>query len=212
MRIRLTFSKGGALRYTGHLDLHRIWERSFRRAGLPLAYSQGFHPKPKLQLAAALPLGFSARAELLDFWTTTDIALESIPGALKPAMPPGLGILDIQPVDERAPALQTEVLSAEYQVTIRENHDPGRLAQRVSDLLEAETIPRKRRGKSYDLRPLIEGLQVTGKDEMRMRLAARAGATGRPEEVLAVLEIPLEDARIERVRLILGQGRTGKHT
>ena len=206
MRIRLTFSKGGTLRYTGHLDLHRIWERSFRRAGLPLAYSQGFHPKPKLQLAAALPLGFSARAELLDFWTTTDIELQSIPVALKPAMPPGLEILDIQAVDDRAPALQTEVLSAEYQVIIRGNRDPGLLAQRVSNLLEAETIPRERRGKSYDLRPLIERLQITGEDEMRLRLAARPGATGRPEEVLAALEIPLEDARIERVRLILGQG------
>ncbi len=53
MRLRITFSKQGALRYTGHLDLHKIWERTARRAGLPLAYSQGFHPHPQIQLAAA---------------------------------------------------------------------------------------------------------------------------------------------------------------
>lgn len=203
MRIRLTFSKGGTLRYTGHLDLHKIWERSFRRAGLPLAYSQGFHPKPKLQLAAALPLGFSARAELLDFWTTEEIDLQSIPDALKPAMPPGLEILDIHPVGDRAPALQTEVRSAEYQVIIRGDQDANKLAKRVSDLLKAAAIPRERRGKSYDLRPLIEELQLTGENEIGMRLAAREGATGRPEEVLAALEIPIQDALIERTRLIL---------
>ena len=55
MRIRITFSKQGALRYTGNLDLHKIWERTARRADLALAYSQGFHPQPKMQLAAALP-------------------------------------------------------------------------------------------------------------------------------------------------------------
>ena len=58
MRVRLTFTKQGALRYTGHLDLHKILERSIRRAKLPLAYSQGYHPQPKINLAAALPLGF----------------------------------------------------------------------------------------------------------------------------------------------------------
>ena len=58
MRLRLTFSKTGSLRYTGHLDLHTIWERTIRRAGLPLAYTQGFHPGPKIQIASALAAGF----------------------------------------------------------------------------------------------------------------------------------------------------------
>ena len=52
MRIRITFAKQGALRYTGHLDLHHIWERTARRLELPLAYSQGFHPQPKISLAS----------------------------------------------------------------------------------------------------------------------------------------------------------------
>ena len=66
MRIRITFAKQGALRYTGHLDLHKLWERAARRAELPLAYSQGFHPQPKMNIAAALPLGFSSRCEVMD--------------------------------------------------------------------------------------------------------------------------------------------------
>ncbi len=59
-RLRLTFAKTAAMRYTGHLDLHTTWERTLRRARLPLAYSQGFHPQPKIQLASALPLGFTS--------------------------------------------------------------------------------------------------------------------------------------------------------
>jgi radical SAM-linked protein len=203
MRIRLTFSKRGSLRYTGHLDLHKIWERSFRRAGLPLAYSQGFHPQPKIQLAAALPLGISARAELLDFWTNQDIDLQALPERMAGYMPPGLKILSSQQVDEREPTLQTQVRAAEYQLQLREAGCPPDLDERVSRLLAADSIIRERRGKQYDLRPLIEDLQVIGQHVLRMRLASREGATGRPEEVLAALQIPLEEARIERTGLDL---------
>ena len=205
MRIRLVFSKGGPLRYTGNLDLHKIWERSFRRAELPLAYSHGFHPKPKIQLAAALPLGFSSRAELLDFWTSEEIDLHGLPGKLTGAMPAGLEILSVEQVDERAPALQTQVVSAEYRIFIQGIGSQSDLVERIKSILQAESIPRVRRGKKYDLRPLIEELRVKGKDQIAMRLAAREGATGRPEEVLAVLNLSPEEALIERTDLKINQ-------
>ena len=62
------------MRFTGHLDLHRAWERTFRRAGLPLAYSQGFNPHPRLNLASALPLGFTSEGEVIDVWLEQDLA------------------------------------------------------------------------------------------------------------------------------------------
>jgi radical SAM-linked protein len=68
MRLRITFAKTEAMRFTGHLDLHRTWERCFRRARLPLAYTQGFNPHPRLNLAAALPLGFTSQGEMIDAW------------------------------------------------------------------------------------------------------------------------------------------------
>ena len=87
MRIQITFSKQGSLRYTGHLDLHKLWERAARRAELPLAYSQGFHPQPKMNIAAALPLGFSSRCEVLDMRLEKAIPLdglvEKLPAALR---------------------------------------------------------------------------------------------------------------------------------
>ncbi|NWG35037.1 MAG: DUF2344 domain-containing protein [Chloroflexi bacterium] len=206
MRIQITFSKQGALRYTGHLDLHKLWERAARRAELPLAYSQGFHPQPKISMAAALPLGFSSRCEVLDMKLEKDIPLEGLRDTLQATLPPGIQVLSIEQADDRAPALQTRVVSAEYEVTVVEPVDGSELKRRIDSLLDAESILRTRRGKSYDLRPLIEALTCLSSPEGRgekifMKLSAREGATGRPEEVLDVLGIAFEGTRIERTCL-----------
>jgi radical SAM-linked protein len=202
MRIRITFSKQGPLRYTGHLDLHKLWERAARRAELPLAYSQGFHPQPKMSLAAALPLGFSSTCEMLDMRLEHDIELDGLPARLNATLPPGIQVTGVEQVDERAPALQTQVASAEYQVKLTEAGGGSDLKRRVETVLGSESILRERRGKKYDLRPLIESMEAMG-DTIVMRLAAREGATGRPEEVLDVLGIAFEETKIERTRLIL---------
>lgn len=206
MRVRITFTKQGALRYIGHLDLHRVWERALRRAALPLSYSQGFHPQPKISLAAALPLGFSSRSEVLDVRLNEDIATEDISARLKDNLPPDIKVLDVQTVDERLPAMQTLVLSAAYDVHLTEPIDGSELKRRVEALMNTESLIRERRGKTYDLRPLIELLSIItqsdGKAWLKMTLAAREGATGRPEEVLAALEIEPETAKVERTRLI----------
>jgi radical SAM-linked protein len=209
MRVRVTFAKQGALRYTGQLDLHKLWERAARRAELPLAYSQGFHPQPKINIAAALPLGFSSRCEVMDLKLEKEIPLEGLKERLQETLPTGIQVLNVESADERAPALQTQVVAAEYDVTLTEPVDGSELKWKVDSVLESESIIRERRGKKYDLRPLVEvlsftpALSPTGRGEkIFMRLAAREGATGRPEEVLDVLGIPFEGTRIERTRLI----------
>jgi len=211
MRIRITFAKQGPLRYTGHLDLHRLWERAARRAELPLAYSQGFHPQPKMNIAAALPLGFSSRCEVMDMKLEHEIQLEGLHEKLQQTLPAGIQVLNVESADEGAPALQTQVASAEYQVTLAGPVDASELKRKIDSVMEAESLLRERRGKTYDLRPLIEELSVTptpppsGEEKVLrvfMRLAAREGATGRPEEVLDILGIAFEETRIERTHLI----------
>ena len=227
MRIRITFAKQGALRYTGNLDLHKLWERSARRADLALAYSQGFHPQPKIQLAAALPLGFSSRCELVDMRVAGEVELAALPQRLQAAVPPGLKIIKVEEIDESSPPLQTRIIAAEYEVTLFDKVDEDQLSQSIAAVLAAESLPRERRGKPYDLRPLIEDLRLTpaptfppfpqpeagsfpetqrGNGGMTgglfMRLAAREGATGRPEEVLSALGIEYEGTRVERTKFI----------
>jgi len=206
MRVRITFSKLGALRYTGHLDLHRLWERAMRRADLPLSYSQGFHPQPKISLASALPLGFSSRGEMLDVRFNEEIPTDEIASRLKDNLPPDIQITQVEIVDEREPALQTQVLSAAYHVQLTEPVNGSELKQKAEALMASESLPRERRGKFYDLRPLIETLIVVlesdEKISLQMKLAAREGATGRPEEVLNALGIEPEYTRVERTQLI----------
>src|SRR5512138_2246671 len=124
MRARITFSKSGPLRYIGHLDLQTLWERAARRAGLPLAYSQGFHPQPKITFASALPLGFSSRAEVMDIRLQADVALDELPRRLAGALPAGIDVLAVRQVDDAEPALQTQVRSAEYEVTLLDEVSP----------------------------------------------------------------------------------------
>ena len=209
MRIRITFAKQGPLRYTGHLDLHKLWERAARRAELPLAYSQGFHPQPKMNIAAALPLGFSSRCEVMDMKLEHEIQLEGLREKLQQTLPAGIQVLNVERADEGAPALQTQVASAEYQVTFAGPVDASELKRKIDSVMEAESLLRERRGKTYNLRPLIEELSLTPlptREEkvvrVCMRLAAREGATGRPEEVLDILGIAFEETRIERTHLI----------
>ena len=206
MRARITFTKQGALRYTGPLDLHRLWDRAMRRADLPLSYSQGFHPQPKISIAAALPLGFSSLGEVLDVRFNEELATEEIIARLAGSLPKDIQITQVESVDERAPALQTQVLSAEYQVHLTEPVTGSLLKRAIEEIKSATTLPRERRGKFYDLRPLIELLDMetdaNGKHCIFMTLTAREGATGRPEEVLNTLGIEPEYTRVERTRLI----------
>ena len=203
MRARVTFSKTGALKYIGHLDLQTLWERAARRAGLPLAYSHGFHPQAKINFASALPLGFGSRAEVVDMRLQSDVDLEQLPSRLQQAMPAGITILDVQGVDEAEPALQMQIEAAEYEVELLAEADPAALHQRIEELLAAPELPRVRRSKAYDLRALVEEVRLSDHPtRICMRLAAREGATGRPEEVLDQLGIAPRDTRIARTRLI----------
>jgi radical SAM-linked protein len=177
-----------------------------RRADLPLSYSQGFHPQPKISLASALPLGFSSRCEVLDARFNEEIPVEEIAARLKDSLPPDIKVTNVESVDEREPALQTQVLSAEYTAQLTEPVEGSELERKIGELMSAESLPRERRGKFYDLRPLIETLDIVnetgGGISLQMKLAAREGATGRPEEVLSALGIEPEYTRVERTCLI----------
>ena len=209
MRIRLTFSKSDPIRFSGHLDLQRVWERWFRRSQLPVSYSQGFNPQVRIQIACALPLGFTSRCELLDFWLESELSLEQINLALGKVAPPGIDIIHLEEIDPHSPTLQSLVITCKYLVTILDSIPLDHLNQRVLILLGEQTIIRSRRGKSYDLRPLVESLTspISYKKEplLQMVLSARQNATGRPEEVLAAMDLDPFAARYERIELILNE-------
>jgi radical SAM-linked protein len=206
-RIRLVYSKGDELKFTGNLDMMKVWERTFRRAGLKIAYSQGFHPQPKIHQALPLPLGFTSQNDLLDFWLDSDENLGKISKKLERALQPGITVQEYQVVPAALKPLQTLVTSAEYLVRMETESIHADLTERIEKLLRQNECLRERRGKQYDLRPLIESLQIDKDDtsSLLMTLAARPGATGRPEEVLDALGIAMQDIEIMRSGMILSE-------
>jgi len=205
MRLRIKFSKTDEMRYTSHLDLFRTWERTLRRASLPLAYSQGFKPHPRINLASALPLGFTSNCEIADIWLEREMPLGEIASAMDRAAPPGMRISEVQEIDERTPSLQSQLKASKYLITFLE--PLSQLDQRLVEILSKDSIPRERRQKKYDLRPLILDAEYipagdTSQQRLEVSLMAQEGATGRPEELILALGGEPEMARIQRTGLI----------
>jgi radical SAM-linked protein len=210
-RLRITFAKGEPLKYISHLDLTRTWERAFRRAGLPVAYSQGFNPRPRFQIAAALPVGVTGRAEVLDLWLFDPMAPEELGARLRPVLPSGLAVSTVEEVELRAPSLQVQMRAADYRAVVRSPEPAEALRGRVQTLLDAPTLPRQRyhKGKwqTYDLRPLVQTVAVAagraGESVIEMRLQASPQGAGRTDEVLDVLGLSHFPHSVERTTLHL---------
>jgi radical SAM-linked protein len=201
-RYRILFAKTEAMRFTGHLDLHRSWERLLRRAGLPVSYSAGFHPHPKIQIGAALPLGIIGEGELVDI--ETDAACDEAETArlLNDHAPPGIRIVRVSARREGSPGLEKLIVAGDYSAEVPENAWPEDLPQRIERMRTSDSLPRERRGKKYDLRPRILSLTLKGK-VLQMRLSLTPEATGRPDEVLAELGMGDLPTDVRRKRLIL---------
>jgi radical SAM-linked protein len=208
-RIRITYAKGQRLKYISHLDLARTWERAFRRAGLPVAYSQGFNPRPRFQLAAALPVGVTGREELLDLWLAEPLSPTEVLSCLRPALPVGLDVSHVEEVDRKAAALQSQLRAADYVVVVGSEEPVEAIQTRIQALLEAPTLLRQRHHKgkqqTYDLRPLIQEVSVAVEGEhervLRMRLQASPQGAGRADQVLDALGLSLAPHTIERTNL-----------
>jgi len=211
-RLRITFGRGPQLKYISHLDITRMWERVFRRAGLPLAYSQGFTPHPRIAIAAPLALGVTSQAELMDVELDRRIAPAYVERRILPQLPPGLVVSRVEEVPPQWRALQAAVRLAEYRVSVQSDLTLAELQQRIAALLAAPSLPRQRirdrEVRRYDLRPLVAGLWIEsyqpGQAVLGLRLQTDERATGRPDEVLAALGLADAPRDVHRTRLVLG--------
>ncbi len=204
-RLRVRFSKLGKVRFLGHRDLARVWERTIRRAQLDVAYSEGFSPHPRLSFGLALSTGYESLGEYLDIevWTVPD-DLAALPGRLSSLLPEGIDAALAQLVDRSEPSLQQAVTSCSWQIDIPDVA-PDALAEVVERALAAPELVHERERKGQvvvdDLRPQILALSVEGPVDDGARLLAELGTqprTLRPAELLAALDPPLREGRVRR--------------
>src|SRR3954453_22991909 len=167
MRLRVRFSKLGKVRWTSHRDVARMWERAFRRVTLPLAYTQGFSPRPKVSFGLALPTGHESVAEYLDLELSRDssdgVDLPTLAPQLTAALPTGVDVFAVAVVEDRADSLQQAVTACEWQVEVVDTPD-DELQELAASALAGDSLLVSRERKGHltddDIRPALRRLVV----------------------------------------------------
>lgn len=213
-RLRIKFSRGPEIKFISHLDIVRLWQRTFYRAGIEIAYSTGFSPHPRISLAAPLPLGVTSEAELMDVFVVRGVAPHFFVSAVNQQLPGGMNVDKVHPIAFDLPSLQSVISQAEYRVEVDTREGPGDVKKALEDLLALETLPwqhqRDTGPRQYDLRALINDLWIISRDPpsgvLGMRLRCDSNGSGRPEQVAAALGFTRRPESIHRTQLILGKG------
>jgi radical SAM-linked protein len=210
-RLRLKFSRGEELKFLSHLDLMRLWERALRRAGLPLAYSEGFSPHPQIALAAPLSVGVTSQAELMDVLLSRWIPPQSFMAQVSEQLPCGIDLLEAWPVGPGAPSLQSQVRFIEYKVEVVVERGCEEVESALQSFLSAKELPwhhfRDTGARHYDLRALVDDLWLIDCHDslcvLGMRLRCDEKGAGRPEQVTKALGLSRHPESIHRTKLIL---------
>ncbi|WP_169738545.1 TIGR03936 family radical SAM-associated protein [Desulfofalx alkaliphila] len=209
------FAKAGISRYISHLDLTRVFERAARRAEMPMAYSQGFNPHPKISFAVPLALGVIGEKEFVDMELTVELPPEHIAEQLNKNLPMGIKVVEVRQVGEKEKPLMARVKQASYRMEcpLAEEIDTPGVERVVDEILgqRALKVERKVKGKlkTADIRPGIinlKGYVQKGEIVIETELATGSGGNVRPEELLKELKkagLPIEYAlcRIYRTGL-----------
>lgn len=219
MRLRLRYDRLGKIRWTSARDVARMWERALRRAELPMAYSGGFSPRPKIAFGLALPTGHESTAEYVDLELDPGPAAAldpaALPARLSAVLPVGLDVTAVEVLAGRPPSLQHDVTSCTWQIEAV-GAGPDRLSDLVGAALAADelVVTRVRKGSEVvdDLRPAILSLTVLPPGAAAIDRAAAPDVPSavvaaelatqprgvRPSELLAALEPSLEEGRVRR--------------
>ena len=138
-RFRVWFRKGERVRYISHLDVLRAWERSLRRAELPLSYSQGFTPHPKLAFASPLPLGFVSEAELMDVTLDERVEHDEFARRLSEQTTEDLALIRAEEIALNSPAPQAAMLWCDYRLSLA--IEPAEAQSAIDEFMALDSLP-----------------------------------------------------------------------
>ncbi len=222
-RIRLRYTKLGKVRFLSHRDVASVWERVIRRARLPIAYSEGFSPRPRMHFGLALSVAHESVDEYIDIDLRDEVSLDGLADQLSELLPHGIDVLAVAEIARSAESLQGEVDQVTWQFTM-----PGvstvELTDRVAEWLARESVDvsiiRKGKPTTADVRAVVDELLVvepTDDDDDATPAGARLVAVMstrprsiRPAEFLASFDPPLVEGRVRRLaQIILTDGVAG---
>ncbi|HWE88115.1 MAG TPA: TIGR03936 family radical SAM-associated protein [Pseudonocardiaceae bacterium] len=191
-RLRVRYAKRGKLRFTSHRDVARAFERALRRAAVPMAYSHGFNPHPRISWVGAAPTGAASEAEYVEIAVITELDPTELAHALDAALPPGLDIQEV--LVARPGSLADRIEASHWRIEVP-GVDPDTLAAAVRELLVAEAVEVEKMTKNgprrIDVRPAIVSLRVRTAAPYGILEAVvrQTSPVVRPDDVLNALRV-----------------------
>ena len=189
MKVRIKFAKEGMMKFIGHLDIMRYFQKAIRRAELPIAYSEGFSPHMILSFAAPLGVGITSLGEYFDMELTREMPTEEIRRRLDQEMVEGMRVLSARRVpDGKASKAMSLVAAADYRILFREGRQPsGGWKEKAAEFFAQESIviwrKTKRSEKETDIRPWIYQAEIRG-EQIYLHLAAGSVQNLKPDLVM----------------------------
>ncbi|MDD7408470.1 MAG: TIGR03936 family radical SAM-associated protein [Anaerovoracaceae bacterium] len=197
-RYLLKFSKKGGIRFISHLDMLRVFQRAFRRAGIDLSYSNGFNPHPRIGFAMPLSLGFESDAEYLEFETDTEYAPDEAMSMMKDKMPPGIEAVACRKLKDTSKKAAAAALARASYTALYKGGD-GSTREKITGALQGflaqehvmsvKYSKKKKKDIESDIRPNIYSLSSVSENRLLLSMLLGAGNTGslNPEVMLKEL-------------------------
>jgi len=184
-RFRSQFTKIGPAKFLGHLELSRLILRAFRRAQFPLAFSQGFHPLPRISFGPALPVGYESHAEYLDFLIQGNFSPNEMMPRLNRVLPPGVQISETKEIPLKSPSISDNICNIKYLIKIQGSW-PGD-KENLEQFLQADhyEVFWEKKNRKIDLKQYIESVSIADGQTFLVVMPLRKDANLRPEEALA---------------------------
>lgn len=207
MKLRVRYSRHGKIRFISHRDTARLMERAFRIEQLPVAYTEGFSPRPKLSFGLALTVAHESEAEYLDVDLATSVDIDGLAERLTVALPDGLVVDVVVPLESRSLSLQQAIVCCGWRIEVI-GAPIGDVENAVAALLAApeRELERERKGKTtvVDVRPAVISVEVCGATDNGVQLfavLANGDLTLRPSELIRLLNVDIVNAPLTEGRV-----------
>lgn len=193
MKIRIRFSKEGSMKYIGHLDMMRYFQKAFRRANVDIEYSQGYSPHQLISFASPLGVGLTSQGEYMDIFVKTTKSSSEMIDMINKEMAEGVKILSYKQIEDETKHsnAMSLIAAADYEVAFRDNMIPVWLNETtVKDFFDQEQIMVEKKTKksvaTVDIKPMIHQLSFDGQC-LQMKIACGSSANLKPDLLIETL-------------------------
>ncbi len=205
-RYRIRYRRFGPARFYGHLETNRALVRTMRRARVPVRYSQGFHPLPKMVFGPAPPVGVESEAEYIEIELLSHWSVERVGEALRKVMPPGLEVQEIHEISLKTPAITGIISMFEYRIEAPAGEGKEFFSvEKIKKFFEKESFPllqkREKGDRTVDLEKLVKFLEPGQNGVLRLGIRVVPGPGVKPQEVLAAV-FDLDEDTVKKLRII----------